>query len=73
MGHSHAGKTSLAEWMLFDEKVINQKPTSGKSTLDSDPVEASRHSSLFSHFMRIPHNKFLVSFHFPGENVLFEN
>ena len=60
IGHSHAGKSSLAEWMLFDESIQKQMPTPGASSLDSDPVEASRHSSLFSHFMRIPHKKHLL-------------
>ena len=60
IGHSHAGKSSLAEWMLYDESIQKQMPTPGASSLDSDPVEASRHSSLFSHFMRIPHKKHLL-------------
>ena len=41
--------------MLFDEKVINKRPSAGESFLDSDPVEASRHSSVFSHYARVPH------------------
>ena len=60
VGHSHSGKTALAEWMLFDKQVISKKPANGQSSLDSDPVEASRHSSVFSHFMRIPHDNFLL-------------
>ena len=55
IGHSHSGKTALVEWMLFDEKVINKRPSAGESFLDSDPVEASRHSSVFSHYARVPH------------------
>jgi elongation factor G len=46
--------------MLYDDKVITQKPTAGKSSLDYDPLEAARHSSLFSHFMRVPHRNFLL-------------
>ena len=41
--------------MLFDEKMINKRPSAGESFLDSDPVEASRHSSVFSHYARVPH------------------
>ena len=46
--------------MLYDEHIQKQKPQPGKSSLDSDPLEAARHSSLFSHFMRIPHGDFLL-------------
>ncbi len=46
--------------MLYDDEVITQRPTVGKSSLDADPIEASRHSSLFSHFMRIPHREYLL-------------
>ncbi len=46
--------------MLYEDKVITQRPTVGKSSLDVDPIEASRHSSLFSHFMRIPHREYLL-------------
>ena len=60
VGHSHSGKTTLAEWMLYDENIISQQPKLGSSILDSDPTEISRHSSLFSHFMRIPHRKSLI-------------
>lgn len=56
VGHSHSGKTTLAEWLLYDEHVLTKKPSNGESTLDSDPVEAARHSSVFSHFMRVPHH-----------------
>ena len=48
VGHSHSGKTALAEWMLFDEHVITKKPRSGESVLDFDPSENARHSSVFS-------------------------
>lgn len=58
VGHSHSGKTALAEWMLYTEHVISKKP--GHSFLDSDPVEAARHSSVFSHFIRVPHKEYLL-------------
>lgn len=60
VGHSHSGKTALAEWMLYDEHVITKKPANGQSSLDSDPIEAARHSSVFSHFIRVPHRKHLL-------------
>jgi elongation factor G len=59
VGHSHSGKTSLGEWMLYDENVLTKQPLAGQSFLDSDPAESSRHSSVFSHFLRVPHNDHL--------------
>jgi elongation factor G len=53
---SRVGKTALAEWMLYDEHMLCKEPRSGAAlSLDSDPVESSRHSSVFSHFLRVPH------------------
>ena len=46
--------------MLYDEDVIYQKPSNGESSLDSDPFEAARHSSIFSHFARVPHQNHLL-------------
>ena len=46
--------------MMFDEQIITQKPSSGASLLDSDPIESVRHSSVFSHFARIPHKGALL-------------
>ena len=46
--------------MLYDDKMITQKPTSGESTLDFNPIETSRHSSVFSHFAHIPHRGCLL-------------
>ena len=45
--------------MLYDEKVLTKQPQAGHSLLDSDPAESSRHSSVFTHFLRVPHNDFL--------------
>lgn len=44
----------MAEWMMYDEHVVNKKPSSN-ALLDSDPTEATRHSSVFSHYVRVPH------------------
>jgi elongation factor G len=46
--------------MLYDERIITKKPISGESFLDSDPTESSRHSSVFSHFARVPHKSHLL-------------
>jgi elongation factor G len=48
VGHSHSGKSALAEWMLYDENVITKRPRPGESVLDFDPAESARHSSVFS-------------------------
>ena len=60
VGHSHSGKSALIEWMLYDEQMLKKTPVSGLSTLDFDPVEESRHSSIFSHFARVPHRNCLL-------------
>jgi len=49
VGHSHSGKSALAEWMLFDENILTKRPQAGESVLDFDPGEFARHSSVFSH------------------------
>eukprot|EP00804_Cyclotella_cryptica_P003991 CCRYP_013906-RA/>CCRYP_013906-RA protein AED:0.06 eAED:0.06 QI:410/1/1/1/0.8/0.83/6/1160/691 len=41
--------------MLFDENIITKRPQAGESVLDFDPAESARHSSVFSHFLRVPH------------------
>ena len=50
----------MQEWMLYDEKVLSCKPVTGTSALDSDPDEVARHSSVFSHFARVPHREYLL-------------
>ena len=48
MSHNGAGKTSLAEAMLFSTKVINRlgKVDDGSSTSDYDPTEQKRNISI---------------------------
>ena len=60
VGHSHSGKSSLAEWIMFNGNVLSKRPNSKESCLDSDPVEANRHSSVFSHFVRVPSGQYLL-------------
>jgi len=60
VGHSHSGKSSLAEWIMFNGNVLFKRPNSKESCLDSDPVEANRHSSVFSHFVRVPNGQYLL-------------
>ncbi|CAB9497901.1 factor G [Seminavis robusta] len=56
VGHSHHGKSTLMEWMLYDENVLTKTPTRAHSSLDADPAEAQRGSSVFSHYGKCPHN-----------------
>ena len=56
VGHSHSGKTALTEWMLYDEHVLTKPPSSENTFLDHDQQEMARHSTVFSHFTRIPHS-----------------
>ncbi|HEY41576.1 MAG TPA: elongation factor G [Dehalococcoidia bacterium] len=48
LSHNSAGKTSLAEAMLFNAKVINRlgKVDDGSSTSDYDPAEQKRNISI---------------------------
>jgi elongation factor G len=61
VGHSHHGKTALMEWMLFDEHVLTKEPSKAQSQLDSDPAEAARSHSIFSHYSKLLHNKHLLA------------
>lgn len=60
-GHSHCGKTALAEWMLFDKHVLTKPPAAQQSALDADPTEVARHASIFSHYCRLVHADHLVA------------
>mgnify|MGYP003868036335 CR=1 FL=1 len=56
VGHSHHGKTSLLEWMLYDDHVLNKPPSAIHGhVLDSDAAEAARAHSVFSHFCKCVH------------------
>ena len=46
--------------MSFDEDILSKRPSNGLSILDNDPTEASRHSSIFSHYVKIPHDDYLL-------------
>ncbi len=56
VGHSHSGKTALAEWMLFDEHILTKRPQAGESVLDFDPAESARHSSVLSREFQLTHH-----------------
>jgi len=48
LGHSHSGKTAFAEAVLFNAKVIDRmgKVTDGNTTMDFDPEEIKRQTSI---------------------------
>ena len=52
IGHGGAGKTSLAEALLYDSGVVNRLGSvdDGNSTLDFEPEELKRQSSISSGF-----------------------
>lgn len=71
IGHSSCGKTSLAEAILYDSKVINRlgKVDDGSSTMDFEPEEIKRKVTLGTSFC--PFNWKNKSFNLidtPGEN-----
>ena len=71
VGHSGCGKTSLAEVILYDSKVINRlgKVDDGSSTMDFEPEEIKRKVTLGTSFC--PYNWKNKRFNIidtPGEN-----
>ncbi len=74
IAHGGAGKTSLAEAMLFDSAAVDRlgKVDDGTSTMDFEPEEVKRRitiSSSFHHYQWKKHTVFLVDT--PGdENFL---
>ncbi|MCB2185743.1 MAG: elongation factor G [Deltaproteobacteria bacterium] len=76
VGHGGAGKTSLAEAMLFNTKAIDRlgKVDSGTATMDFEPEETKRGGSInaaFGHYTHKKHNVHVVDT--PGDdNFLFD-
>jgi elongation factor G len=71
VGHGGAGKTSLAEAMLFDSKAVNRlgKVDEGTAILDFEPEEIKRGGSVsagFGHYAHKKHNVHLVDA--PGDD-----
>ncbi len=63
IAHNGAGKTSLAEAMLFYTKVTNRLGSvmDGSSILDSEPEEVKRKSSINSAFHSLPWKKHQIT------------
>lgn len=55
LGHSHSGKTSLIESMLFEAKAITRRGTidAGNTVSDFSEIEQERKSSLYSKLMHV--------------------
>jgi elongation factor G len=55
LGHSHSGKTSLIESMLFEAKAITRRGTidAGNTVSDFSEIEQERKASLFSKLMHV--------------------
>ena len=64
IAHNGAGKTSLAEALLFYTKVTNRLGSvmDGSSTLDAEPEEIKRKSSINAAFHSLPWKKHQITF-----------
>jgi elongation factor G len=76
VAHGGAGKTSLAEAMLFDAGVINRlgRIEEGNTALDFEPEEIKRTSSISTGFHQLPWKKHMVTLiDTPGDQNFFSD
>ncbi len=76
VAHGGAGKTSIAEAMLFNAGVINRlgRVEDGNTTMDFEPEELKRCSSLSSSFYQFPWKKKTISIiDTPGDQNFFSD
>ena len=74
--HGGAGKTSLAETMLFNAGIINRigRVEDGNTAMDFEPEELKRNSSLSSGFHQFNLKKHTVSLiDTPGDQNFFSD
>ena len=74
--HGGAGKTSLAETMLFNAGIINRigRVEDGNTAMDFEPEELKRNSSLSSGFHQFNWKKHIVSLiDTPGDQNFFSD
>ena len=74
VAHGGAGKTSLAEVMLFKGGVTNRigRVEDGNTVMDFEPEELKRHSSISSAFHQLPWKKHIISIiDTPGDQNFF--
>jgi len=76
VAHGGAGKTSLAEAMLFDAGVVNRlgRIEEGNTALDFEPEEIKRTSSISTGFHQLPWKKHTVTLmDTPGDQNFFSD
>ncbi|MGD8467754.1 MAG: GTP-binding protein, partial [Desulfobacterales bacterium] len=76
IGHGGAGKTSLAEAMLYDAGVIKRLGSvdEGNSAMDFEPEELKRRSSISSGFHQISWKNHTISLiDTPGDQNFFSD
>ena len=76
VAHSGAGKTSLAEAMLFDSGTIKRlgRVEDGNSAMDFEPEELKRMSSISSGFHQFDWKKHTTNFiDTPGDQNFFSD
>ena len=74
IAHGGAGKTSLAEVMLFEAGVSNRlgRVEDGNTVMDFEPEELKRQTSISSGFYQFPWNKHTISIvDTPGDQNFF--
>jgi elongation factor G len=73
-GHGGAGKTTLAETMLFNAGVTNRlgKVEEGNTVMDFQPEETKKQQSINTSFIKYTHNKHLITLmDTPGDQNFF--
>jgi len=76
VAHQGAGKTSLAEAMLFNAGVINRlgRVEDGNTTLDYEPEEIKRQTTINAGFHQVPSKKHLINIiDTPGDQNFFSD
>ena len=76
VAHGGAGKTSLAEAMLFDAGVINRlgRIDEGNTALDFEPEEIKRTSSISTGLHQLPWKKHTLTLvDTPGDQNFFSD
>ncbi|MGD8888699.1 MAG: elongation factor G [Desulfobacterales bacterium] len=76
VAHSGAGKTSLAEAMLYDSKVLKRlgRVEDGNTAMDFEPEELKRTSSISSSFHQYNWKKHLITIiDTPGDQNFFSD
>ncbi len=76
LGHGYAGKTSLAEVMLFNAGLITRigRVEDGNTAMDFEPEEIKRQASISTGFHHIPWNKHTITLiDTPGDQNFFSD